>query len=274
MNVRMANALFEDRTRPDFEPEANTDRLIARIDDYAAQGVSAFTICLQGGMPGYEGAINSAFGPDGTLDRAYMRRAHRLAAACDRRGVSIILGCYYQRQDQHLKDEAAIKAGVRNVAQWVRGCGLTNVALEIANEYPHGGFDHPILRTPAGQVELMRLARAAAPGLLVSTSGIGDGKLPDVVAAESDFPLIHFNGVKLEDIPARIKALQKFGKPIVCNEDDRTGSQAALAAEACVMNRASYGLMLQKQNQTFPFAFSGAADDPVFYDKLKNLTGR
>src|SRR5262249_28840074 len=61
MNVRMVNAIFEDQKRPKFDPEANTDRFLARIPDYAAHGVRTFTICLQGGMPGYEGAVNSAF---------------------------------------------------------------------------------------------------------------------------------------------------------------------------------------------------------------------
>ena len=49
------------------DPDANTARFIARIPDYVAHGVRAFTVCLQGGMPGYEGAVNSAFQPDGSL---------------------------------------------------------------------------------------------------------------------------------------------------------------------------------------------------------------
>ena len=48
MNVRMVNAVFEDRNRPDFDPNANTDEFIAQIPDYVAHGVRAFTICLQG----------------------------------------------------------------------------------------------------------------------------------------------------------------------------------------------------------------------------------
>ena len=67
MNVRMVNATFEDRNRPNFDADANTAEFIARIPDYVAQGVRAFTLNLQGGMPGYEGAVNSAFEPDGTL---------------------------------------------------------------------------------------------------------------------------------------------------------------------------------------------------------------
>src|SRR5262245_26608414 len=71
LNVRMVNATFEDRndaSRPKgFDAGANTDRFIAHIPGYAAAGVRAFTLCLQGGMPGYEGAVNSAFEPAGSL---------------------------------------------------------------------------------------------------------------------------------------------------------------------------------------------------------------
>jgi hypothetical protein len=42
MNVRMVNAVFEDRTKhPEFDPEANTARFIARVPEYAAHGVNA-----------------------------------------------------------------------------------------------------------------------------------------------------------------------------------------------------------------------------------------
>jgi hypothetical protein len=61
----MVNATFEDRKRSDFDPEANTDEFIARIPDYVAHGVRAFTLNLQDGMPGYEGALNSGFQADG-----------------------------------------------------------------------------------------------------------------------------------------------------------------------------------------------------------------
>lgn len=272
MNVRMVNAVFEDRGRPDFDADAITDRFIAKIPDYAAHGVRAFTICLQGGMPGYEGAVNSAFEPVGSLRDSYLRRVRRVIEACDRHGVVVILGCFYQRQDQILRDETAVRAGVVNVAKWITSEGFSNVVLEIANEFPHSGFDHGVLRSAEGESELIRLAKQAAPGLLVSTSGIGDGKLPDAVADASDFLLIHFNGVKLDDIPSRIQALKRFGKPIVCNEDDKQGGAAARAVELAVSNGASWGLMLEKHNQHFPFAFDGAADDPIVYSKLKQLT--
>ncbi len=272
LNVRMVNAIFEDRKRPTFDSEVNADRFIASIPDYAAHGVRAFSLNLQGGFPAYEGAVNSAFNPDGSLRDEYLRRVHRVIEACDRHGVVVILGCYYQRQDQILKDGDAVKAGVINVAKRLKNAGFTNVVLEIANEFPIVGFDHRILQTAEGEVELLRLAKRTAPDLLVSTSGYGDGELADAVARASDFLLVHFNGVPLDQIPAKIAALSKFGKPVVCNEDEKTGPAGAKAAEVCVAKGASWGLMLEQVNQHYPFAFRGAADDPLVYAKLKELT--
>ncbi|MGH7200636.1 MAG: hypothetical protein ACREJB_08535, partial [Planctomycetaceae bacterium] len=92
------------------------------------------------------------------------------------------------------------------------------------------------------------------------------------VAEASDFLLIHFNGVKLEDIPGRIQALKHHNKPIVCNEDDKNGDSAARAARLSVENGASWGLMLNDLNQYVPFEFHGAKDDPIVYRTLKELT--
>jgi hypothetical protein len=272
MNVRMVNAVFEDTRRHEFDPAANTERFIKHVPEYVRHGVRAFTINLQGGMPGYEGAVNSAFDAEGNLRGGYLRRVRRVIEACDREGAVVILGCFYQRQDQLLKDEAAVRAGVVNVAQWVKGCGFTNVVLEIANEFGHGGFDHRLLRTAAGQAELIGLAKKTHPDVLVSTSGLGDGTVPGEVARAADFLLVHFNGTKIEDIPARIKALKEFGKPVVCNEDAKIGEAGAKAAEVCVANGASWGLMTEKVNQHYPFAFRGAADDEAVYAALKALT--
>ena len=184
----------------------------------------------------------------------------------------VILGCYYQRQDQILRDAPAVRQGVRNVAKWIRDSGFKNVVLEIANEFPHGGFDHQLLRSPGGQAELIKLAKRTHPDLLVSTSGIGDGKLHEEVADAADFLLIHFNGVQVDDIPARIEALKTYGKPIVCNEDDKIGAKAAQAARLSVKHGASWGLMLNDLNQYMPFEFHGGQDDPVVYHQLRQLT--
>ena len=272
MNVRMVNAVFEDLNRSDFDPEANADEFIAHVPEYVAQGVRAFTLCLQGGMPGYEGALNSAFRPDGSLRESYLRRVQRVIEACDRHGVVAILGCYYQRQDQVLTSDEAVRAGVVNAAKWIAQRGFTNVMMEIANEFGHGGFDHRLLRTAEGIAELIDLAKATSPGLLVSASGLGNGRLPERVARASDFLLIHFNNTPLEEIGARIGALTKFDKPIVFNEDDKVGDEGAKAAGVSVVHGASWGFMHVEVNQRFPFRFQGAADDPVVYAAIRRVT--
>lgn len=274
MNVRMVNAVFEDRGRVGYEAEAeaNTNVFVARIPDYVRSGVRAFTVCLQGGMPGYEGARNSAFEPDGELRASYMHRAQRVIDACDRQGAVVILGCFYQRQDQWLRDEQAVRTGVANVCRWIRRGRWHNVVLEVANEYGHSGYNHPVLRTPEGQVELIRLAHETAPGLLVSTSGMGDGPGAAAVVEEADFVLMHLNGVPVSAIAERVAALRRYGKPIVCNEDQKEGEEGAEAAARCVAAGASWGFMLEGVNQRYPFRFGGAKDDPAVYSALRRLT--
>jgi len=276
LNVRMVNSTYEDRndaTRPKgFDAEANTDRFIAQIPSYRTAGVRAFTLCLQGGMAGYEGALNSAFESDGSLRPEYLARVERVIRACDQQGMAVILGLFYQRQSKVLKDDAALRAGVVNTMRWVTERGWKNVLIEIANEYPHRGFAHAMIRDPKGMASLVRLAKETAPSLLVTSSGYGNGIIHPEVAVECDFLTPHFNGTSVDKIPGRLATLKKFGKLIVCNEDAKSGQNAADALRACVANGASYGLMLQSKNQHVPFKFTGEKDDPIFYAALRDVT--
>lgn len=272
MNVRMVNATFTDLQRPEFDAEQNSSQFVAQIEHYAASGVNAFTLSLQGGMPGYEGAINSAFRPDGSLDAEYLKRIERVIRARDRQGVAVILGLFYQRQSGVLTDETAVRNGVVQAVRWVQSLGVQNVLIEIANEYPHSGFRHSVIRNPEGQASLLRLAKQTAPELLVTASGYGDGKVHPQVAEACDFLTPHWNGSDLEQISARVSVLKQFGKPVVCNEDNRTGAAAVAALQASVSAGCGYGLMLKEQNQFLPFTFNGTADDPVYYAALSRLT--
>jgi hypothetical protein len=186
----------------------------------------------------------------------------------------IILSLYYQRQDQYLQDERAIRAGVINAVDWIRRKGYRNVILEIANEYGHRGFDHAILRSGQGVAGLLRLAKSRYPALPVSASYLRNGQITSEVAAASDIILVHFNALALSDIPTRVRALRNAypSKPIVCNEDARTRSAAAAAASASVEVGASYGLMVERQNQHYSFDFHGRSDDPTAYDRYVALT--
>jgi hypothetical protein len=278
MNVRMANAIFEDRNRTDFDPQANTEKFLKAMPEYVADGVRAFTICLQGGMPGYEGADNTAFEPDGSLRPEYMRRAAEVIEAADAQGAVVILTCYYQRQSGSLKDAAAVRAGVANAAQWVKDRGYTNVLFEVANEFGHGGYKHEILRDENGVIELISLAKKTHPGLLVASSRQSHRTPADATYRAEDFILVHFNQLPTEGIPDFIANLKKYGKPVVCNEDSKIGEEGAKAAELAVRSGASWGLMVIKHNQNFPkdraqgLSFNGIKDDPAVYAKIKELT--
>lgn len=163
-------------------------------------------------------------------------------------------------------------AGVLNTAKWIKDCGFTNVVLEITNEYGHGGFNHQILKTTAGQIELIKLAKKTAPRLLVSTSLLGHGRVDKELAEVADFVMPHLNNTRLKDIAGPMAALKQYRKPVLCNEDDKLGSDGAQAAEICVSQGCSWGFMHLKRNQHFPFTFEGAADDEVVYAALKALT--
>jgi hypothetical protein len=292
----MVNSVFEDdrpaperpaALPPDFDPAANTARFLARIPEYKAHGVLAFTISLQGGHPGYEGAHNSAFNADGTLRQHYMDRVRTVIEACDAHGMVIILSCLYQRQHgrapthlpRALAGRPAIRHAIQNTARWIARHGFTHVLLEIANEFAHSGYerweDGAWLRTPAAQVELIELARTVHPPLLVTTSGMGSGTIPAEIGRAVNFIVIHFNNTPLDQIAERIARVRQAhpGKPIVVNEDNKVGAAGAEAAGRSISNGASWGYMGSAVNQDAPFRFEGAADDPPVYARLAELAG-
>jgi len=291
MNVRMVNSVFDDEnpaTRPeDFDAERNSTNLIESMDQYKSKGILAFTTNLQGGFPGYEGAINSAFHTDASLKPDYMKRVSQVIEAADARGMVIIVGLFYQRQDQILPDEDAVRTATANAAAWIRDKGYTNVMIEIANEYTHGGFDHRIIREEDGEAELMNIARSTAPNLIVSTSGIGNCLFHEKLCEAADFILIHGNGCDPDVYRERVGALKKYGKPIVFNEDwcfsddPRGVSDAFQKATAAFEAGASWGIMNQKRNQHWPFIFGigdpeeggNAKEDFTAYETIADLIG-
>ncbi len=253
MNVRMVNTVYEERgpelakLTDDFDPDANTDSFIEKIPEYVSSGVNAFTISLQGGMPGYEGAVNTAFNADGSLRQDYLQRAERVIRASDENNAAIILSIFYQRQHSHgsaLTGKESIMNALENTVSWITKKGFTNVVLEVSNEYRHGGFrnwpDGEWLMSEAGQVELINQAKQLNPELLVSTSGMGDGRFHEDLARAADFLLIHFNTTSLDLYESRIEDVKKYGKPIVCNEDDKLGHEGAAAQAIAVKNGSSW----------------------------------
>jgi hypothetical protein len=278
MNVRMINCVFEDRgsMMPEefrkFDPEINTDSFISKIPEYMNSGVNAFTIGLQGGNPGYEGAINSAFDSAGSLRQEYLDRVEKVIRDVDENSGAVILSCFYQRQHSHyaaLNGREDIRNAVRNTVEWIKVKGFRNVVLEISNEYWHNGYANWMegrwLMSTSGQLELVKYAKSLYPELLVSTSGLGDGRMNDSLAAAVDFITIHFNSTPLKDYSDRIQMLKSHDKPVICNEDDKTGLEGAEALRLSVSNGCGWGYMNNRQNQYIPFTFEGVMDDTTVY---------
>jgi hypothetical protein len=279
LNVRMVHAVFEDSNPAScpqgFDAEENTARFVKRIPSYVEHGIRAFTVNLQGGDPGYEGAVNSAFDATGKLRPGYMGRVASVIEACDRAGACVIVGCFSRWQDQTLRDESAVKVAVGEAARWVHRRGYKNVILEVADRHDDPEFAHEILREPTRFHELLTLAREAAPGVLVSASSASTvGRLHHSVAREADFLLFHFEGLLTSRFYLRASMSSKFHKAMVCTDDSKTGKEGAAALEAAVTSLMSWGYANRPQNEHYPFRFEGALDDEVVYAKFKELTTR
>ena len=277
LNVRMAQAVFQDNhtaTCPKgFDADENTKKFIAALPKYVESGVLAFTINLQGGDPGYEGARNLSFDEDGKIGGGGVRRRTSMVIeACDKLGAVVILTCFHWSQDQRLANEAAVRRAVTEVSQWIQKEGYTNVILEIADEYPRKEYDHDVIRTPDGVASLISLARKTAPKLLVSSSSGANGRIPHDVGNASSFYMLHFDGVPLARIGPWIVKASKSSKVVVCNQDAKTGEEGAKALEETVNGLASWGYRNLEKNEHWPFEWDGAEDDPIVYAKMAELT--
>jgi hypothetical protein len=268
MNVRMVNATFEDPcTKPTFNADANTDEFISKMSSYTAMGVRAFTLNLQGGNPGYEGACNSAFHSDGSLKQTYLGRVERVIRKADSLGAVIILGLFYFRQDERLRDETAIRTGVVNAMKWITARGFKNVLVEIANEHSHPLYDHHILHDGAGIAELIMLAKRTAPHIKVS-SAPPSAYLGSGIIDAADFLLMHGNPYTTAQQVTEIKRLRQYGKPVVVNEDPK-GAETVLPT---VQAGASWGYYLSAVNQHYPFTWNGPSESPTVYEAIRNVT--
>src|SRR5216684_2419990 len=192
LNARMVQAIFDDlnpETRqrwvyPDtgqWDAERNVQEFLAMLPVYRQHGLLAVTVNCQGGSPeGYSRQQpweNSAFSADGALRTAYADRLRRVIEAADGLGMVVIVGYFYQGQDERLSDEAAVLRAVDETTDFLLGGGWTNVMVEINNEC-NTRYEHAILQ-PERVHELIARVKARGSGLLVSTSYGGRGRVPD-----------------------------------------------------------------------------------------------
>ena len=213
-NSRMANAIVDDEnpsTRGawsyadgDWSAERSTRELIAALPDYRRHGLLAIALNLSGGSPqGYSWHQPwhiCGFTADGGLKPDYAARLDALIGAADTQGMALIIGLFYGRQSQRLRDEAAVRAAVANTVDWLAQRGARNVLLEIGNEVDLPLFAHPIIGADRCH-ELIALAQQRSAGrletpakrLLVGTSLVGPAAPPDSILGVADILLPHGN---------------------------------------------------------------------------------
>jgi hypothetical protein len=259
MNSRMVQAIFDDenpRTAqrwryPDsgaWNPARNTREFVAALPRYAARGLRAVTVGLQGGnpVPGHAAMtqpwVVSAYRADGTMKQAWLERLDRVVRAAADNGIVVILTLFYFGQDERLADESAVLRAVDGVTDWVLAHRYRNVLIEIGNESDLA-YDHSILRL-ARVAELVARVRDRSRGRLKTSTSFGGGVIPpDEVLRTADFVLVHGNGQSAPTLRRMIatirgrKAFRLAPKPIVFNED----STSIANLEAAVAAGASWG---------------------------------
>src|SRR6267378_1005074 len=176
LNSRMVQGIFDDRNpltagqwkysdTGKWDPERNTREFVAAMPVWRAHGLLAFTINLQGGSPeGYSKGQpwrNSAIDPDGSLRADYMGRLERILTKADELGMVAIVGLFYFGQDQHVRDEAAVRRAVSGSARWLLERDYRNTMIEVANETNSSAFDHDVLK-PQRIHELIQLVKSVA----------------------------------------------------------------------------------------------------------------
>ncbi len=242
MNARMVQGTFDDlnpETRgkwayPDtgrWDPERNTREFLAAMPEWRRHGLLSFTLNLQGGSPqGYsqdQPWHNSGFHPDGSLRPEYLARLERILDRADDLGMAPIVGYFYFGQDQRLRDDAAVRRGVREATNWLLEKRYRNVLVEIANEADNRAYEQPLIQAPRVH-ELVRLAQSIAVDgrrLPVSVSFNGGTIPPPNVVGVADFLLLHGNGVpERERIARMVQQTREVPGyrtvPILFNEDD------------------------------------------------------
>jgi len=306
MNSRMVQATFDDRnpetvarwTYPDtkkWDADRNTAEFIEMMPTWRKLGLLAVTLNLQGGSPeGYsknQQWHNSAINADGTLHEKTMARLAKIIDKADELGMVVILGLYYFGQDQRVKDEKAVIAGVDAAVDWLIAKKYTNVLIEVNNECDVASYDHDILKPDRVHELIERVKKRSAQAkhsLLAGTSYKGGAIPKPNVVKVSDFLLLHGNGVKE---PKRITEMVQQARkvdgyrpmPILFNEDDHFNfDQPENNFAAAVNEYASWGYFDYRMKgegfdegyQSVPVNWKTSTDRKKgFFKLLSEITG-
>lgn len=292
--VNAVHGLFDDAwlTEKEFDPDANTDALIASLDLYKAYGALGVFVSLQGFDHPYppssgiartgraedgktKGSLVSAFRANGDLDPAWTARLERLLRETNKRGMIVCLTYFSPVQDEALESDQAIVTAARNMTQWLIDKDFRNVIINIADSWDlQGIWDHAdfVQRNVANLVidnrDLFNHAEFTLP---IGAAG-GEGlSYPNSLARICDIVLIHGNRADRADKLRAIGNLSEYGRPVVLVEDPpRTApdaemlSRTAAAISSTLESPGGWALSPAGMSYRFPFAYAPAetADQP------------
>ena len=243
---RMANAIIDDHNPETrgvwayadgpWDPERNTNELIANLPRYRACGLTSIALNVQGGSPvGYgwhQPWHTSGYTTDGSLLPAYAARLKRVIEAADANDMAVILGLFYISATPALAGEAAVVKAADAVTDLICEAGYTNVLVEIGNEADIPRWPYEIIK-PVRSHELVERVQLRSRGhiktpagrLLVSTSFTTRDVPPESLLKAADYVLYHGNGLgtpqEVRKRAQQLRALPGYrGQPLLINEDD------------------------------------------------------
>jgi hypothetical protein len=161
--------LFGIRVASATKDDATTAHLVAQLDEYVAHGANAITPFLQGSSA----AAYRAFSADGrTIDPGHKARMERILQEAGRRGMTVIVGIFYQNAPA-LESAEAYRQATRAVATAFRP--YRNAAINIANENNSGNWADTAgvfdLRSAERNGELCALVHEVDPARVCGSGG-------------------------------------------------------------------------------------------------------
>lgn len=287
MNARFIQAIYDDKNGLEryqrfgrkFDPEKNTDEMIASLPGWYDAGLRGFTVGVQGGGPCFslplESIDNNPYGIDGKeIDAKYLQRLKKVIDAADDLGMVVIVSLFYGVQSRYLKDDDAVESATHEICRWLAEQEYQNVIIEIANEHNTGAYEcHKVLHQENGILRLMEIAKKESGGMPVGCSGTG-GYFSERIAQASDVILIHGNEVTRNQFYNIIRKAKEIkpARPIVTNEDSQALSQMGVTFKTGV----SWGYYNNMTKQEPPVDWGITKGEDRFFALRMNeyLTGK
>ncbi len=199
--------------------QAQTDHLIAQLDEYRAHGVNTVTVFYMGSS----GAQYRPFSSDGrTVDAGHQDRMEQIIRAADARSMVVVVGLFYQGGRLGLRDADAVRAATRTATEALRP--YRNVIIDVANEQNADTWadDADIfdMRDPARIVELARVVDEEDPERIVGGGGY-DHDNNEIIGTSQHVDALLFDSTGGEDsgrLADRFVAAGVRDKPMVSVE--------------------------------------------------------